>query len=666
MSNMFDIVFTPYIATVLFTASTMRSPDSRRTPLARVQILGASSVRNIVEHGSIHVRDTQVRLSWCCPCSLTVRDIPILRVLSPSLRPYSRPLSHFFRTFPKSALIHGWHRLQTLIMFPTMSPLTSAVVLSFLLLPSSARVIWIPEEFEPHSESSLLTARDVSTCGGLSGLDPCGSALPSNFCCPTSTICLALNTSSSVSAVICCPAGQDCVQINPVSCDESLQNVTTNPKSQLHSDPPQQLDSCGTGCCPMGYACQNSQCMAQVAPSAPSSSATPSSSTSSPTSSATGAAASKPTYGDSSPVKDPGSQSIDSDFNSKSFAAGFVPGIVIGAFIAALLLLLCLRRRRRSSGSCVDEKGRHRDTLTDLGLQQPSRQPTVHGRSISEPCADMSTGHRTEFLRGTPPKAAVPGDPNANGCSVDVRSPASDPITPLPRVRALFSRSPFLTPSTPPSTQPPIPAHLKRGTLSFTISPVRALKKQKSMHSLRRQMTDASRLKESSRSSSRRRMRPDVSRSGSTETIQVLMPSNEPYTPERLAEDAPTLGSATYQPPKSAGTWNTTSSSDDTPDERQQPQPQVPYPSSSRYPSELPYTTPTRPQMAHRTSNRADRFAFLGSPYTPTNHGGSGKGRVGLALPRTPADTRRDTTFSAMMEKAGLRKSDLIMGGGNK
>ncbi len=285
----------------------------------------------------------------------------------------------------------------------------------------------------------------------------------------------------------------------------------------------------------------------------------------------------------------------------------------------------------------------------------------MHGRSISEPHADPSAGHRTDFLRSTPPRAVDNAGAIANGYVVDVRSPAS--ASP-PKVRALFSRSPFMPqyPSTPPSVQTPIPAHMKRGTLSFKISPVRALKKQKSMHSLRRQMTDAA--AGTSRSSSRRNMRPDHNRSDSTETIQVLMPSNEPYTPERPAQSpqhVQTLASTTYQPPSSSSnsTWRSQNSGvDDAPIDLQKT-----YATSSRCPSDvLPqhtYTTPTRPPMPRLPTDMT-----LGSPYTPTNHGGAGKGKsaMGGGLGVKRETSRRDTTFSAMMERAGLRKSDLVMG----
>ena len=546
-------------------------------------------------------------------------------------------------------------------MLPTTS--LAALALSILLLPSSARVIWVPEDFDPLAGGSLLEARDTATCGGDKSLTPCGGAFPSDFCCSSGTTCLALNTTASVKAAICCPDGQNCATINPVSCELSAQDTTN---TQLHVKPPQQLNTCGSACCPMGYSCNNGQCFARTAPTPASesspkstSSSTSTGSKSSTTTTNSATAGVKPGFGD------PTGAGVDSDFNGKSFAAGFVPGLAIGAFIAACLILLCIRKRRDRSETYVEEKRYNRDTLTDLGTLD--RRPTTHGRSISEPKADPSTGYRTDFLRHSPPR----GD-QAVGYAVNIRSsPATPPDSP-PRIKALFSRSPFMSqsPSSPRSTQPPVPAHLKRGTLSFKISPVRALKKQKSTHSLRRQMTEASHV---GRSNSRRPTNPHLSRSASTETIQVLMPSNEPYTPDRppqIPESVETLSSTTYQAPKSAtGTWNSTSTgSNDTRDERPQTGSQTPYASSSRYPSNVEplHMTPTRPPIPRLpgASSKNEPFGFLGSPYTPTKEVGGMRSKGGLAPPSR--DNRRDTTFSAMMEKAGLRKSDLYVGKSKK
>ena len=529
--------------------------------------------------------------------------------------------------------------------------ISSSLALSLLILPSAARVIWAPEEFDPLVETNLLEARDTATCGGDNSLAPCGGGLPSGFCCGSGTTCLVLKTSDSVKAAICCPEGSDCSQINPISCNESFQNIT---HTQLHVDPPQQLNSCGDQCCPMGYDCNNGQCIAQTAPSPVSQSNPSSTSTStgsSGTSTSTSSAANEgvqPTLGDPN--------NSDSDFNGKSFAAGFVPGIAIGAFIAALIILLCIRKRRDSSKTYVEEKPEPRDTLTDLGTM--SGRSTTHERNISEPKADPTNGYRTDFLRHSPPRE----DGIANGYGYGVK-PATPPDEP-PRIKALFSRSPFMnaSPSSPSATGPAESAqHRPRTTFFFNprqslkISPVRALKKQKSTHSLRRHMHESS-------------QRPRVSRNGSTETIQVLMPSNDPYTPDRpqpIPESAETLNSTTYQDPKSATTWNssTTGAEDihDTPDQRARAGSQTPYASSSRYPSDVQplRITPIRPPVPRLPENVAGgQYGFLGSPYTPTKKSG------GLAPPGM--DNKRDTTFSAMMEKAGLRKSELLVYPGSK
>ena len=152
----------------------------------------------------------------------------------------------------------------------------------------------------------------------------------------------------------------------------------------------------------------------------------------------------------------------------------------------------------------------------------------------------------------------------------------------------------------------------------------------------------------------------------------MLMPSNEPYTPDqrlltRVTEDAPTtLGSNVYRgPTESSSTWGTSSSSGE-----RAPQ-QAPYASSSRYPTQT--YTPTRVPA----TTAAAENGSLGTPYTPSRYysnGIAGKGRAtdvligedgGLRVVRESRD-KRDTTFSAMMERAGLRKSDLVMGTGGR
>ncbi|KAK0865090.1 hypothetical protein LTS02_005565 [Friedmanniomyces endolithicus] len=533
------------------------------------------------------------------------------------------------------------------------------LIAALFVFSTSARVVWIPEQFDPSDKINTLAA-SLTPRANNDLHTTCGSFFPADFTCPTSTQCLALNSSASVKSVLCCPAGQDCRVVQP--------NATLYQGSSLYSEPTVQLDTCAGGCCPMGYSCQLGQCAAASAPvPAAAIVGTPASSVASsttpgaivpPTTSAS--SSSSPTATDAAGLVAGVGSGSHSKFSGSSFAIGLITGIFLGAIMAGLVFWL-LARRARSRESYVNEKQSPRDTLTDLATL--SRRPTLHGRSISEPITHPDAGGRTDFLRTTPPR--VPDGTGVNmGYSVEVHASGTAPQTPArtPKaVKALFSRSPFMTqtPASPASTQPPLPAHLKRGTLSFAVSPVRALKKQKSMHSLRRQMTDTSR-------SSNWRTRPDGSRSGSQETIQVLMPSHEPYTPDQRPRPHPeapaTLESTVYQPHDSATSWRTT----DSPQAAMPKPAPAQYASSSRYPTET--FTPTR-LRAHNANINGGNNTSLGTPYMPIRYYAGGNGPVkdvlltsdgGLRVVREPE--KRDTTFSAMMERAGFRKSELDLG----
>lgn len=575
--------------------------------------------------------------------------------------------------------------------------------LSFLPL-SAARAVWIPDELQhdatfwvPEDFSPL--ARRADTCGGDSSLTQCGGDFPSDFCCGSGTQCLLLNTTSSIQAALCCPAGQDCQIIAPIGCDKGLQNATSNPTSQLHAQPPTELQSCGQSCCPMGYTCQNSVCQAQTKQQAASSSVLPTSTaglTTSTGSSTTSATASSTSGASVTPLP-VGSAKMESEndaFSGKSFAAGFVPGIILGLLAAGAIVFCLLRRDRRKSRSYVDEKHNSgRDTLTDLGPPTISRKPTFHGRSISEPTADASMGHRTEFLNFTPPRDENAGAQNGpTGYMMHVHSPPDtnpNPATgnnPAPKQKGWLSHSPFVNQARSPiPTHSPVPAHLKRGTLSFSISPVRALRKQRSMHSLRRQ-------NQADRSNSKRSQQPraDVSRSdstGSTETIKVLMdtPREHQYQPQQQSSQHPpriplpvNLSSTAQQQPQqqpasAAGTWATTTSSS-------------PSPTSSPTPIDIdstassPTYTPTRPGCNSHIAAIGDTRHQLEllSPYTPSSYppsktqvtdfgitreqpGLGGLLHPGMAVRDSVWRNTCNTTFSAMMEKAGLRRT-LLMG----
>ncbi|KAF7196061.1 hypothetical protein HII31_02687 [Pseudocercospora fuligena] len=526
---------------------------------------------------------------------------------------------------------------------------------------------WQPEAFTPFAK------RDEQTCGGVPGLSQCGTGFPSSFCCGANSKCLLLNTTSTITAALCCPAGQDCQTINTVSCDKGLQNATATPSSELHSDPPTQLETCGNACCPMGYKCQGGNCIALTASEVTSS--TQSISSLLPTSTASISVSVPSTTAPASEAASTPADLIDSkqssnSFSGGSFAAGFVPGIVIG-LVAAALIIYCILKKRKN-GSYVDDKHRSsgRDTLTDLSPDL-YRRPTVHGRSISEPAVDTSAVHRTDFLNYSPPSQKSIRLDGATGYVVEVTSPPREPVSPQEptRQKGWFSRSPFVNQvSTPKPTHSPIPSHLKRGTLSFKVSPVRGLKKQRSIHSLRRQADD------------RDARRPDsLARSQSTETIKVAMATPDQHAPQlpptsfgRTPEEMLARNLRPQNPePLTSRSWQTmtsgVSSEESTPIDEE--------PGHN-------YQTPTRPG---RNSNVAKIGATLQSPYTPSNYGPSqplplkvnkhdflsvdpnaGKAwsnRLSSIFPDRDRDsTWRDTrmtTWGSIMNKAGLTKSKL-------
>ncbi|RMY79114.1 hypothetical protein D0863_00259 [Hortaea werneckii] len=421
-------------------------------------------------------------------------------------------------------------------------------------------------------------------------------------------------------------------------------------------------------CCPMGYKCKDDQCFALSSTSvgnegtksfAGVSATSPSSSMHSASTLSAIAAAASTTESTSTtstalagdPAVIAGSSSGSSSaFSGNSFAAGFAPGIFVGALLCGALFFYLLRKKtRQPNKTYVDnEKGQlSSDTLTDLGTL--SARPTMHGRSISGPVAEASAGHRTEFLRTTPPQHKTYTGPESQcGYRVEVTGPR-EPTTPCtPRaVKALLSRSPFIrqSASTPAMTQPPLPSHLKRGTLSFKISPVRALRRQKSRNSLRGHLRDGA-SHAASRTDSRRMKPAECTRNGSTETVQVLMDGPEPLTPDRRAKRS-------REEDGSGISW-------DFPGER------LNRADVAAYDPSFQNDTPTR--LPGPTASRN----ALGTPYAPSDNYKDATSRVacqddgvdkGVTSHQDPA--KRETTFSAMMERAGLMKHDLVVNSDN-
>jgi hypothetical protein len=466
--------------------------------------------------------------------------------------------------------------------FPSHAMATNALIVSFIMCCSvsslTAAAMHMPAASSNATEELALSSSGTNTlkytarlsrphrretddnpvCGGDGSLSQCGTPFPSDFCCPPPTKCLRLD--SSAIAVLCCPAGLDCKFISPISCDEQAQNATLFPGNQLHSDPTTRLDKCGDACCPSGATCHEGVCAVSIstaasstlpastmtASSQPSISITTSSSEDTTTTSLLPAASSQTSKTvDGSGIPGGSSDPSPDGFSGKSFVAGLIPGVIIGACMVALLVWCMNRRRRRDRSRHSDEYPEKHfstaDQLTSLSTDSHRTLPT-HTRSISEPIVDPLNGHRTDFARGTPspPRDFDPLNHNAGNYVVT----ATGPVTPArtPKIRALFSRSSiFHSPPSPQMSQ--LPSHMKRGTLNhaYTVSPIRALRSKKSSHSLRRQMAASAAVPNTNFGQSQEQHRPRPSVGGSTETIRVLMPQIqlEARTPDLRTLRAP-------------------------------------------------------------------------------------------------------------------------------
>ncbi|KAF2810400.1 uncharacterized protein BDZ99DRAFT_462975 [Mytilinidion resinicola] len=334
-----------------------------------------------------------------------------------------------------------------------------------------------------------------TTCGGNSGLSQCGASFPSDFCCPTDLKCLPINNTISISA-ICCPAGQDCGFIQPITCDVTQLDATLHPDNQIHTanTTDLKLEICGSACCPVGYVCQSGMC----AISKPSSSASASSSLS-PTASATGTAlpqssqtaASSPPIPTSVPSSNPG-------FPAKAVVAGFFPGMLLGAILAVAIIWLINKRREAAKNRYSGDFGHVARTVSD-----PIYDPVYAARTdflrrgSTSVASQPSPARDTEMQMGTVGMSLANANINVNRSNTTGGKMNQFPSPPraqttTPRVRALFSKSPKLG--------------LSSAARDPYTTPTR---------------TPTSRSSRSSRS--KRRAGPE--RSGSTETIDVLMPA---------------------------------------------------------------------------------------------------------------------------------------------
>jgi hypothetical protein len=332
------------------------------------------------------------------------------------------------------------------------------------------------------AQASHISLRQAPTCGGKPNLQQCGSGFPSDFCCPTGSKCSSLN-SAGVQSVICCPEGSDCAVIQTITCDVSQLNATLHPDNQLHLSDTSgvKLPTCGDSCCPPSYTCKSNMCFKDTAAS------TPSPTSASPTPSATRPASASQTSSCPAPAV-----VTQSGFNGGSFAAGFFPGIIIGA-LGTIGLLWVIKKRRESQA-----KGRYSGDFGHVA------------RQISDPIYDPQHAARTDFMR----RGSHSAQPSPNSASDLVYTDKSNqqPVHGLtPRIKSMWDRTPKLnfgfTSGLPSNPARPPPA-IRAGNSQDPYTTPR--------HTPRR--------KHRSHRSSRSH-RPDPTRTGSSETIDVLMPA---------------------------------------------------------------------------------------------------------------------------------------------
>jgi hypothetical protein len=322
---------------------------------------------------------------------------------------------------------------------------------------------------------------------------------------------MSLNTSSSVQSVICCPSGLDCAYIQPTTCDIQQLNATLHPDNQMHLSETDgiELPKCGDKCCSLGYTCQAGMC-AKDATATPSPSPT---STAAPSSTKPASASQTSDCSGAAPVQ------TGSNFDGRSFAAGFFPGIVIGA-LSTLALFWIIKKRRESQA-----KQRYSGDFGHVA------------RQISDPIYDPQHAARTDFMRRGSHSAQ--STPNSTDRIVQGMKETNGKVEHgfTPRIKSMWDRTPklnfgFQSSGLPENPRPP-PA--VRAGNAYTDPYQTPQQKPKRIHSARRT---------SSRRTSAQH-RPDVVRSGSSETIDVLMPAPSfLLPPQPMRENRFTAGSA--------------------------------------------------------------------------------------------------------------------------
>jgi len=374
------------------------------------------------------------------------------------------------------------------------------------------------------AHASSLPPRQAAACGGSTGLQQCGAGFPSSFCCPQDTTCMALN-STTVQSVICCPSGQDCAFIQTITCDVTQLNATLHPDNQMHLSDTTAVDlpKCNDKCCPLGYTCNSGMCSKDA--TTPSASPT---STSRPASSAS--SVTKPAAASQTSKSPPPNLHSPESFDGRSFAAGFIPGIFIGAFTTLAVVWLLKKRR-------------------ELHSKSPDSGDYGHvARQISDPIYDPSCAARTDFMRRG--SSSVHSSPNSTDRIIqgmqETRGNGNGTVHGLtPRIKSMWDRTPKLNFGFPTISTAfpaaPAPVHtqnrnapLIRAGNSKTDPYATPSQKPKQIHSTPRHKPSSARRTPHNHQQHNQQHTQDQNRLNSTETIDVLMPAPSFLEPPRF------------------------------------------------------------------------------------------------------------------------------------
>ncbi|ATZ45635.1 hypothetical protein BCIN_01g03810 [Botrytis cinerea B05.10] len=289
------------------------------------------------------------------------------------------------------------------------------------------------------------TIFERATCPQADYVQCANTGLPSDFCCPSTSTCIALAQNTTL---LCCPSGSDCSTIQPITCDITQQNITSHPENTLKTTAlTATLEQCGSNCCPFGYTCVNGNCQmnadqADSVPGQQQSSAGSTGTSSIATSSGTQVTATSgsPSFTNPSSTSTPSSTGTPitiipktcDKYPVEAILIGLFPGIAIGALLA-LLTVCCLGRRKPSQ----------RKSGSSFG-------------NISDPVPTSYV--RTDFLRKMPqtPSTSAGGTPRRNKT--------------ITRVQSLFrkstatgmSNSPTIAYQNSPPPALPIPLNIQR------------------------------------------------------------------------------------------------------------------------------------------------------------------------------------------------------------